>query len=542
MPKSKYLASLTDEKRSDLRRRLWERQGQVCFICGRAIDLDLQQDSLDIDHINPLAANGLDAENNFALTHAMCNRRKGASNLEVAQRLSKFEQMQVEARDSGERGVNLAHVLGQYGGSKTVLRVSRKGDSVKLDLPETGDNASREFPLHHDRLSNTNSFFAVLPIEYLHHDDKINPRTIGSSIRGLIEEFQRGHPQLHVALAWWRDDGSGSGKIKVFDGQHKAAAQILLGTRELPVRVFLDPEIEVLRATNTNAGSKLKQVAFDRAVMHYLGSSLYADRVSEYQKMRGLDESNFSFSEAELLALFSGARQETLKNILDAQKSAVMEDDDNRLAEFVVWSGRGTVQPLSYAAVDRSFFKKFLYKGALESHIDEELEQNPRQLERRQLVRLMSLYAEKVFVGKWDETVGGHQLERRIQTGETIAHSHLRAWRLAREEVLANVLELGEMVIRNFYAVNLQSVDDGQLLHIQAPEELWVSIEHFLGHLVNLPCWVDYELSETVFGAKQNLDFWKRVFKTGIAPNNVRVLAEGLDIMQMIQTPPNSTV
>ena len=69
-----------------------------------------------------------------------------------------------------------------------------------------------------------NSFFATFPLEYLHHDDRINPRNIGSNIRGLIEEFLRKRPQLHVALAWWAPDAEGAGLLKVFDGQHKAAA------------------------------------------------------------------------------------------------------------------------------------------------------------------------------------------------------------------------------------------------------------------------------------------------------------------------------
>jgi hypothetical protein len=109
-------------------------------------------------------------------------------------------------------------VLGKYGGAKALLRLRREADHVELSFPEVGDNTIRRFPLLHDKLSAMNTFFASVPLEYLHHDDRINPRSIGSNIRGLIEEFLSKNPQLHVALAWWAPQGDGAGPVKVFDG------------------------------------------------------------------------------------------------------------------------------------------------------------------------------------------------------------------------------------------------------------------------------------------------------------------------------------
>lgn len=51
-----------------------------------------------------------------------------------------------------------------------------------------------------------------------------------------------------------------------FDGQHKATAQVLLRVRALPIRVFVDPDPDLLLTTNTNAGTTLRQVAFDKSV------------------------------------------------------------------------------------------------------------------------------------------------------------------------------------------------------------------------------------------------------------------------------------
>lgn len=99
MAQSKYLSSLTTEQRKDLEKRLFERQSGRCFICDERIDLTLHAGRLDVDHIDPLVEEGLDAENNFALTHASCNRSKSASDLRVARRLAEFDRLHVGGQE-----------------------------------------------------------------------------------------------------------------------------------------------------------------------------------------------------------------------------------------------------------------------------------------------------------------------------------------------------------------------------------------------------------------------------------------------------------
>lgn len=408
MAQSRYLSSLAPEQRAELDQRLHSRQTGRCFICDDPIDLVLHKGQLDVDHIDPLIEDGLDAENNFALTHASCNRSKGAANLQIARRLAEFERLQAQAQKDGKRGANLGDVLAQHGGAKALLRIRREAEYVEFSLPEVGDNRIRKVPIYRDKLSGMESFFTSLPLHYLHHDDRINPRSIGSNIRGLIEEFLAKRPQLHVGLAWWTPENDGAGAVKVFDGQHKAAAQILLGVEDLPVRVFLEPDANVLLLANTNAGGKLRQVAFDTAVMRHLGSSLYIDRVKRYQGMRGLADTDYSFSELDLVRFFKGERREMERYIIDAQRDAITHDPTNALLEFVEWAGKAADRPLSYNTLERSFFREFLYKSALDTPIDAGLEEgnNPRELERRQMVRLMSLFAEVFFVGSWDPGLG----------------------------------------------------------------------------------------------------------------------------------------
>ena len=531
--------TLSREERQDMTQRLFERQASSCYICDEPIDLELHRDDLDLDHIDPLSEGGPDAANNLALTHSSCNRSKGASDIRVARRLVELDKLHQQAREQGGRGANLSHVLDKYGGGKSSLRIRRDATNlVEFSFAEAGDNRVHSVPLYKDPLSGMDYFFAVAPIEYIHHDDRINPRDIGTNVRKLIEEFLRNIPQLHIGLAWWTpgDQSGNAGLLKLFDGQHKAAAQIMLGARELPVRVFIEPDVNVLVTANTNAGSTLRQVAFDKATMRHLGSTLYVDRAAQYRKMRELPEDDLSFSERDLVRHFRGESRQMEKYIIDVQRDSITHSSDNRLKEFIEMGGRGTSRPLAYSTVESAFFQ-LLYKKALDTPIDESLEvgYNPRELERTQMVRLMNAFADVFFVDQWDPDVGGRQIENRVSRGEEIPENHLRAWRVARDEVAVNIIRWVRLVIKNHFALNRKMVDDERLLHANLPDSLWESIENFLSNLATLHCWFDKNLSQSVFGPKQNLDYWRTVFDNGQSPDGTRVLAEGLNILAMVE-------
>ena len=50
---------MTDKQRQQLQTRLHDTQTGRCFICDQTIDLALHKSQLEIDHIDPLAENGL---------------------------------------------------------------------------------------------------------------------------------------------------------------------------------------------------------------------------------------------------------------------------------------------------------------------------------------------------------------------------------------------------------------------------------------------------------------------------------------------------
>lgn len=532
---SLYLSRLSVPERQELIKKLYEIQNGKCFICEEKIDLSLHKDMIDIDHIIPIKMNGPDNPSNFALTHSSCNRSKQDSDLNVSKILVKFENIKQSIIEQ-ERGVNLGDILRLYNGAKHSIKLKiEENNIIKFSFPEINNNKIFEASIFHDKLSNFSYFFAVIPIEYLHHDDKINPRPIGLNISKLIKEFYLKRPQLHVSLGWV-DTNENEVKIKIFDGQHKAAAQILLGTRELPVRVFINPDIDVLLTTNTNAGTLLKQVAFDKSVQRHLGSALYIDRVEKYMRDHNLNEDDFNFSEKDLVTYFHGELREMKRYILDSVRNSITHNPDNKLKDYIDFGGRGKEKPLSYSTIEKTFYSFLIYQEVLETPINYLLEEgeNPRDLEKQQIVELMNIIAEEIYIGKYDADIGTNQIENKIQKGENIPPLHLIAFRMSKEEIIYNWLKYIEQIIKNYFIMQGKPINEQRLFQYKFPEPLWDKIRIFIKNLSQLPIWINKELSNTVFGGKQNNDFWQTIFETGKSPQGIQVLSEPINLMKMI--------
>ncbi len=534
---SLYLSGLSADQRGDLEQRLWNSQHGKCFICEHSIDLKLHKNAIDVDHVKPTKLGGKDDEANFALTHSSCNRSKQASDLRVARVLARFAQISDECAKLN-RGPNLDDIFKRYDGAKYDIYMYEIDDVVQFSFPQLGDNKIHNAPLYRDQLSGVKYFFARLPIAYLFHDDRINPRSIGKSLGGLVEEFFKKRPQLHVSLGWVQLDTSNNcGHLRIFDGQHKAAAQVLLGVKELPVRIFVDPDLDVLLTANTNAGTSLRQVAFDKSVQRHLGSALYIDRVERYQKELNLAENNFTFSERNLINHFKGESREMKRYILDAVRDSITHHPENSLIEYVDFGGREQEKPLSYSTIDKTFYSFFIYQEVLETPLEYRMEQgeNPRELEKEQILHLMNIIAEEIYIGKFDTSIGTYRIENRVQKGEPFPENHLRAYRLSREEVIYNWLRYIQQIVQNYFIMLGTPINNQKLFQYKFPQALWERVRMFVRNLNLLPVWVNKELSSSVFGGKQNYDYWQTIFETGKSPQSQQVLAAPLNLMEMIK-------
>lgn len=532
---SLYLNRLAPEDRATLLKDLHDRQTGNCFICAKPIDLKLHKDSIDIDHVIPTSLNGPDNPGNFALTHDSCNRGKQDSDLRVARLMARFDHINDSVAHES-RAANLGDVLKAFRTSSHPFPVSIEGSKLSYSLPGVGSNEIQSVPLYEDKLSGFKFFFAQLPIGYIQHDSKLNPRAIGPNIKKLIKEFHTRRPQLHVALGWLSTEEGAQAEVRIFDGQHKAAAQIMLGAEALPVRVFVDPDVDVLLTANTLAGTTLRQVAFDKSVQRSLGSALLADRIERYRKDRSLPEESEDFSEQDLQRHFKGER-EMKRYILDGIRSSITQHKENKLLDFIEYGGRGYDFPLSYSTVEKTFYSFFIGADLLATRLNHRAEEglNPRMLEVEQMVMLMNIIAEEIFIGKFDLDIGTSRIESKVSKGEDIPEAHLAAYRMSKEEIIYNWLRLVKQVIQTAFVTSGTPFDEKAPLQKVLPNNAWNNVRNFIRALRRLPLWVNKDMATSVFGGKRNTDFWKQIFDEGTTPEGQKVLGQKIDLIKMMQ-------
>jgi len=527
------LEALSNQEYQDLTEKLLKIQSNLCFICQEEIDLKLN--NTNIDHIIPLANKGKDNEENFAVAHESCNKSKQDADLNIARILSRLKKIQDNALENENRTASLKDVLNNFDGSLYNFRYTLENGKMQYSFPELGDTKKYEAEIFEDKLSQEKTVFVNIPIEYLYHDSLINFRGINKSISLLVKEFYKGNPQLHISLARIKE-----GKICVFDGQHKAVAQILLGNRKLLLRLFINPNVDRLTETNTNAGSKLRQIEFEKSTMRQLYSTLYNERIKKYQIDHSLPEDNFDFSEQQLVDYFKGENINIKNLIIDSLKNSITYSTDNKLKDFINFEGKAKELPLSYSAFDKTFLSIFIdSKLILKTNIGEKTDEgnNPRELEINQMIRFLNIIADQIYIGKFIPDIGVHKVEQKIidKKDAEIKDEHLIAYRISKEEIISNWLPYLENVVGNYFLNTGKDFIRKRVFQTVFDEQLWINIENFIKNLSKLPLWKDRTMASTIFSGKRNHDYWDHIFKYAKTPDGVDVLLRPLNIIEMIK-------
>ena len=435
MARTSKLDELTKEEREELIKRLAKGQDDLCYVCGKVINPQVHE--VDIDHIIAMAQHGPDDESNWGLTHHTCNRAKGARDLQLQRILYRFKADVDKHIAVTNRGGNftLHEALEELAPKRQEVGVKVQSDRIVLCWNENGKPVSETYQLMDEPgYPPVQSFVARLPFLCLHHDHETNPRSI-VDLEPMIEEFYSGYPQLQPSLATLTVAGpEGKSPILVFDGQHKAAAQLYAGKDRLMTRVFVNYDKKRLKETNYRAHTKLAQVHFPQLINDRVGTDLFCEEFDRFVRESNLAKASEQSFFRDIPHQHRSEFRQYFQNYLRYEVlTGKAGNEDSQILSFTeTVTARSKRYPLSYDAVQRTFLQCFLHLKPTHEPI---AETEPfRRLERENLVRLMNIFvAEVLDNGRFDLTLGTFRMEERLANSpETVPDSHLRAYRLCR--------------------------------------------------------------------------------------------------------------
>ncbi|MHB1156962.1 MAG: HNH endonuclease [Phycisphaerales bacterium] len=431
-----------------------------CFVDDHPVEAG---EEVHFHHVKPFSEDGPTEIANIGAVCVAHHRRIRTLSL------SEFrDQLELDRFFEHPEPRRLDHLLTQKlsgtGFGKTVVAESSPG---QMTLHFTASDASpAKFPIFTCPATGMPYFYAVLPIEYVKNDEQLQPRPLEKKRVWEMYRHLSFHTQLAPAVCRLVD-----GHILLFDGQHKSAAQIWAGRRLLDCKVYISPDVRKLKDTNLVAHDKLRQMAFFTSTLIAKYSDIFKQEWEDYVEGPG------SKTEEGFTTFLKARGKTTLdakKMLMMAIEQDVLDDRDNALAEFISERNRSRQNPITIALLQKTFFKDFIYSPP--TAVEIEGPEDFRSDEKHNLVRLMSMIAQKVLAGRWNPEANNasHQRAERILSAGT-----LRAWCPMLRDVVAQVLQL--------YA----AIEREKILFRKVSDQQWSTIEGRVDRLLSHKIWDD---------------------------------------------------
>ena len=435
-----------NEKRQVLQQR------PCCFICEEPVSED-NISELNFDHIRALDAGGSNDLTNFAGVHKKCHRGKGTKSL---------EDYKEELRLDKEFGSLLRF-------TDATKRLNPADEKIQYNIDYEyrkiifGDNSEAQLY----KCPNTKLwyFYHPIPREYLISDVEVQPRGLEQKrLRDLALNLRRNFQLSPTVCRLVTSEG----RIKVFDGQHKATAQTLGNQNDIvDCKVFIDPPLEMVRRVVVEGHGPLRQQEFKT-------SELYKKLAANYQELlQQWQDSHLGklISEVELPQALGKTSKEIDKDIVACITESVIDDANCELADFVTKERKPGKFPLNYDMF--AWWVNLLIKKPPVSE-PMESDQNLREDERGNIVQLFNFATQNYLQGKWTPENPNNIEHKKVR--RLFYRASFREWAKLISDALRIIMWLRP---------------EEPVFYRQVPQETWHRIEGICKKLTMHPIWND---------------------------------------------------
>ena len=424
---------ITEKEKQDV----LARQGLRCFIDNHPVD---SAADLEFDHINPYSDGGPTTIDNIAGVCKKHNREKSTMTLGQYR-----DRLALKRFFLGANKRRLDDLL------ETRLGATHWGQPLTNEVDNNSitifpDSGKQTLPLLTCAATGERYFFASIPALFVRNDTELQPRPL--EVDRLWELYRHLQTHTQLAPAVCRLVGK---DVLLFDGQHKAAAQVWAGRTVLDCKVYIDPEVRRLKETNLSAHDKLRQMPFYTSTLLEKFAAMATEDWEAFLLRAGPKTESafldFVRSAADL------SKAEALKRIRSMIYRDILEHPDNRLRDYITEENRGRQNPLTMYRLEKTFLLEFVAAPPLNDEF--ESPSYHRDEERENLVHLFNIIVAESLTDRWapEKADDAHKKAARLYSAGA-----LRAWVPMLKDALAPALQLFDQEDRR--KILYRSLDD----------------------------------------------------------------------------------
>jgi len=371
---------LTESEKEEL---LAKHKDTGCYICGGSLE-GYSREEIQFDHIYNYADGYPQDLSNFAPVHASKDERKLNCHVEKGRKLPIDYREEVRIKKHLRAVQGLADLCPTA--VPSVFSISAGKETITFN--------GVQLPLYNQKIGVKDNFYFFHEVEtkYIENDNEIQLRPLEPKVLPLIFNLKTS-VQLLPSLA--RLDPV-TKTVKLFDGQHKAVAQIIGNNRDrIQCVVFVDPDVSALRVTVYEAHTDFVQQRYKKSHIDAKLADIYGEKIEAFRKKVGNPEAQYS--EADILR---GESVSTIRNFLLSSiiKELSVETDFIRL--YAAESRADQKQrPILWQSLER-LITKFCNLSAVEELSNSD--NNFRSDEIDNIVFLLSVIEEFAIKDKWN--------------------------------------------------------------------------------------------------------------------------------------------
>ena len=232
-----------------------------------------------------------------------------------------------------------------------------------------------------------------------------------------------------------------NGKIRLFDGQHKAAAILWNDRRQLECKIYVEPDMRLLNQTNISAHEKFAQTRFYTSIMVLKLGSQFGTDFDQYKNLEdGQTKSEAGFVNY-LKSKDSLTQGEISKRFRSFLYNSILEDQDNRLARLVAVGNRATDErPITLNGLASSLFASFLFREPVGDNMT--TDSYRRGLETENMVKLMNMI-DDLGLNQWSPKTTKSN-EHQLKLSRLVRARFMKAWAELLKDVVCVQLSLND--------------------------------------------------------------------------------------------------